>query len=111
VQSSDVVIAGAGIIGLTLAIELRRSGATVTVLDRGEPGREASHAAAGMLAATDPDLHPALRALAEASAAIYPEYAGDLELHSGLKTGFQQNETLYVAGDAEQFPSAPLSLR
>jgi glycine oxidase len=56
-------------------------------------------------------LHPALRALAEASAAIYPEYAGDLELHSGLKTGFQQNETLYVAGDAEQFPSAPLSLR
>ncbi len=108
-QSSDVLIAGGGIIGLSLAIELRRLGATVTVLDRGEPGREASYAAAGMLAATDPDLHPALRPLAEASASMYPDYVRDLELRSGLKTGFEQRDALYLAGESEPFSGPPLS--
>ncbi|MBV9147664.1 MAG: FAD-binding oxidoreductase, partial [Acidobacteria bacterium] len=65
-HTSDVVIAGAGIIGLSLAMELRRAGASVTVLDRGEPGREASSAAAGMLVTEDPDTHPTLKPLAEA---------------------------------------------
>jgi len=58
VHSSDVVIAGAGIIGLSLAVELRRIGASVAVLERGEPGREASSAAAGMLVTGDPDTNP-----------------------------------------------------
>jgi glycine oxidase len=108
VQSSDVLIAGGGIIGLSLAIELRRLGATVTVLDRGEPGREASYAAAGMLAATDPDLHPALRPLAQASASMYADYVHDLELHSGLKTGFEQRDALYLAREGETFSGTPL---
>ena len=35
VKSWDVIIAGAGIIGVSLALELRERGATVLVLDRG----------------------------------------------------------------------------
>lgn len=108
-QSSDVLIAGGGIIGLTLAIEMRRSGAAVTLLERREPGREASYAAAGMLAAADPDLHPALCPLANASAAIYPDYVHELELYSGLRTGFEQRDTLYVAGEDERLSGSPLS--
>ena len=46
----DVIIIGGGIIGLTLSISLRKRGATVLVVERGEPGQEASYAAAGMLA-------------------------------------------------------------
>jgi choline dehydrogenase-like flavoprotein len=49
VKSWDVIVAGAGIIGVSLALELRQRGATVLVLDRAEPGSEASSAAAGML--------------------------------------------------------------
>src|SRR5258708_26797556 len=45
----DVIIIGGGIIGLSLSIELRKKGASVLVVERGEPGREASHAAGGIL--------------------------------------------------------------
>jgi glycine oxidase len=46
----DVVIIGAGIVGLASARELARTGKRVLLLDRGEPGSGASWAAAGMLA-------------------------------------------------------------
>ncbi len=67
-KSWDVIIAGAGIIGVSLALELRERGASVLVLDRADPGSEASSAAAGMLAPADPETPIALRPLAMASA-------------------------------------------
>jgi glycine oxidase len=50
VGAPDVVVIGGGIIGLAIADELVRCGASVTVLERRTCGREASGAAAGMLA-------------------------------------------------------------
>jgi glycine oxidase len=44
-----VLILGAGVIGLSLAWELSRRGRRVTILERGEVGREASWAGAGMI--------------------------------------------------------------
>jgi len=38
----DVCIAGAGVIGLSLALELNRRGARVTLIDRGPAISEAS---------------------------------------------------------------------
>ena len=52
-QTWDAIIVGGGIIGLSLSIELRKRGLKVLIVERGEPGREASHAAAGMLADCD----------------------------------------------------------
>ena len=49
VKTWDVLIIGGGIIGLSLSIALRKRGATVLIVERGEPGRESSHAAGGML--------------------------------------------------------------
>src|SRR5271169_6798637 len=49
VKTWDVIIIGGGIIGLSLSIALRKRGATVLIVERGEPGREASYAAGGML--------------------------------------------------------------
>ncbi len=46
-----VAIVGAGIVGISAALHLQRLGATVTVIDRGEPGSGASHGNAGVLAA------------------------------------------------------------
>lgn len=50
-QRFDVGIIGGGVIGLSCAWRLAQSGARVALFERGEIGREASWAAAGMLAA------------------------------------------------------------
>src|SRR5439155_15209732 len=55
------------------------SGKSVLVIERSEPGREASHAAAGMLAPHGGDLPDELSELATASAAMYPEFVRELE--------------------------------
>lgn len=85
VKSHDVIIIGAGVIGLSLAWRLRKSGLRVLLIDRTEPGREASYAAAGMIAVCDPHNDPAMQPLAEMSAALYPEFVHELEDESGLQ--------------------------
>jgi glycine oxidase len=89
-RAYDVIIVGGGIIGVSLALELRKQGEKVIVLDRSEPGREASHASAGMLAWTEVAEPPALRALAEASARIFPGFVEDLRSDSDTKIDFQR---------------------
>jgi glycine oxidase len=48
-KTPDVIVAGAGIVGLSAACELARRGARCVVFDRGRTGREASFAAGGIL--------------------------------------------------------------
>ena len=90
----DVIIIGGGIIGLSLAIALRKRGATVLVVERGEPGREASHAAGGMLVDCPLETPAALQPLATASAKMYPEFAYELELESGMKVDLRNRGTI-----------------
>ncbi|MDP9267440.1 MAG: glycine oxidase ThiO [Acidobacteriota bacterium] len=78
-KNYDAILCGAGIIGLSLAFELRKRGVSVLVIERGAPARESSHAAAGMLAWCEPHPHPALHALAEASYRAYPEWVREVE--------------------------------
>jgi glycine oxidase len=84
VKTWDVIVIGGGIIGLSLAIELRRHSATVLIVERGEPGREASHAAGGMLVDCPAETAPALQPLATASARMYPEFVRELQAESGI---------------------------
>ncbi|MFZ0293400.1 MAG: glycine oxidase ThiO [Candidatus Sulfotelmatobacter sp.] len=90
----DVIIIGGGIIGLSLALELRKKGATVLLVERGEPGREASYAAGGMLVDCSIETPAALQALAAASARMYPEFAHELEVESGMKVDLREQGTL-----------------
>jgi len=92
----DVIIAGGGIIGLTLALELRRRGATVLVVDRGEPGHEASRAAGGMLVDSVMETPTALQALATASAHMYPEFTAELERQSGVSVDLRDAGTILL---------------
>jgi len=104
VKSWDVIIAGAGIIGVSLALELRQRGATVLVLDRAEPGSEASSAAAGMLAAADPETPEALRPLAMASAQMFPVFVQRLESAGNMQVDFRRVGTIAFLEEASVPP-------
>ncbi|HUA16690.1 MAG TPA: glycine oxidase ThiO [Verrucomicrobiae bacterium] len=90
----DVIVIGGGIIGLSLAIALRKRRAAVLVVERGEPGREASHAAGGMLVDCSLETPPALQPLAVASARMYPEFAHEIEVESGMKVDLRDHGTI-----------------
>ncbi len=93
-RTSDAVIAGAGIIGLSAALELAGLGLKVTVLEQGVAMREASWAAAGMLAAGDPENPPLLRPLAEFSRSLYPDFLRGIEKLSGVSVPLRTSLTL-----------------
>lgn len=106
----DVLIAGGGIVGVSLARELRKHGASVLIVERGEPGREASHAAAGMLAYCDPLLPGPLARLARASAGMYPEFVREIEDESGMRVDLRSQGTIACfeqppEGDAARYVS------
>jgi glycine oxidase len=102
VKNWDVIIVGAGIIGLSLAIELRKQRVRVLIVERGEPGREASHAAAGMLADEDFEDSSPLKTLASASARMYPEFVHELQDESGINCDLRSQGTLKPASNPDQ---------
>jgi len=115
VKTWDVIIIGGGIIGLSLSIALRKRGAAVLVVERGEPGREASHAAGGMLLDCALETPTVLQALASASARMYPEFAHEVEVESGMKVDLRDQGTIFFPStrqieEAEStFPAASLA--
>jgi glycine oxidase len=102
VRNYDAIIIGAGIIGLSLAIELNKQGLRVLVVDKGQPGREASWAAGGMLCEFPGETSPALREFASASAAMYPEFVYELQSESGLKIDLRSEGTLLFVERAKE---------
>ena len=95
---ADVAIAGGGIVGLSLGLELRLRGMTVTVLERGQAMRAASWAAGGMLAVEDPQNPPELMELARLSGRLYPEWLRRVEQVSGLRVPMRTRRTLQHVG-------------
>src|SRR5271156_2077691 len=91
----DVAIAGGGLIGSAIALELAQAGLTVGVFEKGEPGREASWASAGILspAPEAPGMIPIVP-LAKASMALYPGFVANVEEISGQSVGFRPLGTM-----------------
>ena len=114
VKTWDIIIIGGGIIGLALALALRKRGASVLVVERGEPGREASHAAGGMLVDSGLETPAALQPLATASARMYPEFAKALEFDSGGHVDLRDQGTIIFPSsehlrEASALPGSGLS--
>ena len=97
VKTWDAIVIGGGIIGLSLSIALRKRGARVLIVERGEPGREASHAAGGMLVDCPLETPSRLQPLATASARMYPEFAYELEVESGIKVDLRDYGTILLS--------------
>jgi glycine/D-amino acid oxidase-like deaminating enzyme len=93
---SDIVVIGGGVIGLACAWRLAQGGAQVQLFEKNTIGQEASHAAAGMLAAQcEAAVHPpsyhetlptrsAFFELCLQSRSLYPAFAEELLATSGI---------------------------
>jgi glycine oxidase len=100
----DVAIAGAGVIGLSIAWRLALRGLSVAVFERAASGDGASLAAAGMLAAAaehEPGCHDLL-SLALESQRQWPQFRAALEAQSGHAIDFREDGTLVVALGREE---------
>jgi glycine oxidase len=113
VKNYDIVIAGGGIMGGSIAFELAKHKLNVAVLDRQELMHEASWAAAGMLSPA-PDCPAAipLVPLGSASLAIYPKFVDAIEDTSGTRTGFRTGGAVMVIshGNANEEVSKLIAL-
>ncbi|HMO15805.1 MAG TPA: FAD-dependent oxidoreductase [Pirellulaceae bacterium] len=93
----DCVIIGGGAIGLSIAYEMARRGATIAVIERSRLGRESSWAGAGVIppAPTIDNVDPfdQLKAL---SHALFPDWSEALLNESGIDNGFWKCGAVYV---------------
>lgn len=100
---TGIIIVGAGIVGLLTAWELSKAGKSVTVLDKGEAGKESSWAAAGVLSPLGPWRYPEeLQELARKSQAIYPELCEKLHAVSGKDPEYLRSGLLTLLEDEEE---------
>jgi glycine oxidase len=104
-KSFDVAIAGAGLIGSSIAFELAQAGLKVGMFDRAEPGREASWASAGILSpAPESPAMISMVPLAKASMNLYPALVANVEEISGEKVGFRPKGTIDVFFNKDAIP-------
>jgi glycine oxidase len=103
-RSSDVVIVGGGVIGLSCGWRLAQQGAQVAVVERGEPGCGVTRVAAGMLAPVGELTfgEPELLELTLEAARLYPEFVAEIEAASGMSAGYERLGALHVALDRDE---------
>ena len=97
-KDKKVLIIGGGVIGLGIGWQLAKSGVAVTIYERGQAGRGASWAAAGMLgpiAEAHSDELDLLK-LSNQSLARYPEWVDELESETKMPIGYRAEGTLII---------------
>jgi glycine oxidase len=98
--SPDVIVIGAGAIGTSIGYQLARAGVKVMILDRGQVGREATGASAGMIMAQpDRGTPEPFSALAFESARLFAPLADELRERTGMDIGYRRAGRLQVAFD------------
>jgi glycine oxidase len=104
-RAADVVVIGAGVIGLAIAWRASERGVRTLVLDRARAGGGTTRVAAGMLAPiaeVAPGEEPLLE-LGLRSARAYPEFVGELARASGREdVGYLNCGTMLIARDRDE---------
>ncbi|MBC7825029.1 MAG: FAD-dependent oxidoreductase, partial [Candidatus Parcubacteria bacterium] len=83
-STGEILVIGGGVISLAIALELKRQGASVTIVTR-DFTEAATHAAAGMLAPQAEQILPSpMLDLCLRSRDLYPDWTQKLEELTGL---------------------------
>jgi glycine oxidase len=99
-QNPDVLVIGGGIVGAAIAWRLTKDGLAVTLLEKGEIGRESSWAAGGMLTPVHlAEYPPALVGICGASLALYEPLCREVAAASGIDPEYRVTGLLLVVTD------------
>src|SRR5262249_18286225 len=97
-EHPDVLILGGGVIGLSTAWFLAEPGVRVAIVDKGDFGREASWAGAGIIVPANLEYaQTALDQLRAHSRTLFPSLSQRLQEQTGIDNGF------FVCGGLEVF--------
>ena len=101
-MSESVLVVGGGLVGALIALRLAEAGLSVRVLDRDQPGAEASSGGAGILAAQSEAIEsgPILE-LGLASRALHAALDQELIGLTGGGSGYRQNGTLIPTTESD----------
>lgn len=99
-KNPDVLIIGGGIVGSAIAWRLAKDGLSVTLLEKGEIGRESSWAAGGMLTPVHlAEYPPALVGVCSASLALYEPLCREVAAVSGVDPEYRVTGLLLLVTD------------
>ncbi|MDQ7729147.1 glycine oxidase ThiO [Halomonas sp. SpR8] len=97
---SDFLIIGGGVIGMMTALQLADAGQQVTLVERGECGKEASWAGGGIVSPLYPWRYDAaISQLSRWSEGVYPSLALRLLEETGIDPEYRQKGLLYLNVD------------
>ncbi len=96
-MDSDFLIVGAGVVGLSCALELLQRGARVTLVERGVCGDESSWAGGGILSTLCPwDYPEAVTRIAMRGAWLFPQWAQALHASTGIDPEYERSGMLVL---------------
>jgi glycine oxidase len=111
-RTSDLLVVGAGAIGLASAWRAAQRGASVVVLDRAGPGAGASTAAAGLISPSDPhEWEGDLGRVNLAAMAGWERFAEEVAEAARSDPGYARTGSLRVARSAAEEPPLGIAER
>lgn len=97
-MNRSIIIVGGGVIGMLSALELTRGGRQVTLLERGDTGRESSWAGGGIVSPLFPWRYfDSVTVLASWSQTAYPSLCSELAETTGIDPQYTDSGLILVA--------------
>lgn len=110
-RNFDVIVVGAGVIGISCAWRLAQQKARVCLIERDCCGTGASKASLGVLAPHSPLQTHTFHGLHRQSLAMFPDFVGELQQESGIDPVYTRCGSIEVLPSPEQYSQASKEVR